>query len=128
MAPKIRVDMDQIEIRGLRVHGFHGVFEEERRYGQTFTIDLWLDVDLSLAGETDQLGDTVDYGALTQQLAAAVRETRFTLLEALARHLAGLCLADPVVDGVRLRVAKTDAPMSEDLDAVAVTISRTRAR
>ena len=55
---------DRIELRGLRVRGNHGVFDHERRDGQDFVIDVTLWTDLRAAAESDDLADTVDYGAL----------------------------------------------------------------
>ena len=118
--------MDRIEIRGLRARGRHGVFEEERRYGQTFVVDLTLERDLSAPAGSDELGDTVDYGTLAQRVAEAVETTRFDLIEALAGHLADLALEDPSVDAVEVRVAKPEAPVTVSVDEVAVVLRRTR--
>ena len=116
--------MDRIEIRGLRVHAHHGVHEAERRDGQTFVIDVTLGRDLSLPATSDDLADTVDYGALAQRLAAAATETRFDLIEALAGQLADLVLATPGVQEVEVRVAKPQAAIPVDLDEVAVVVTR----
>ncbi|CPZ70222.1 Dihydroneopterin aldolase (FolB) [Mycobacteroides abscessus] len=42
---------DRIELRGLKVFGYHGVFEHERRDGQEFSVDItvWLDLDTAAA-------------------------------------------------------------------------------
>ncbi len=120
--------MDRIEIRGLRVRGHHGVFEQERRHGQTFVVDVTLERDLSAPAASDALGDTVDYGTLAQQVAQAVAATRFDLIEALAGHLADLALTDPSVTAVQVRVAKPEVVLPVELDEVAVTLRRERAR
>lgn len=118
--------MDRIEIKGLRARGRHGVFEEERRHGQVFVVDVILERDLSGPAASDALGDTVDYGILGQQIAHAVGSTRFDLIEALAGHIADLALADSTVQAVEVRVAKPEAPMTIELDEVAVVLRRTR--
>ena len=43
------MSLDQIALRGLRVFGYHGVLDSERRDGQEFAIDavLWLDTSAS---------------------------------------------------------------------------------
>jgi 7,8-dihydroneopterin aldolase/epimerase/oxygenase len=117
---------DRIEIRGLRVHGHHGVFEHEQRDGQPFVVDLVLEVDLSTAARSDELGDTVDYGTLAQQLAEAVAGTRFALIERLAGHLLDLAMADPLVAAAEVRIAKPEAPVAVALDEVAVRLRRQR--
>ena len=118
--------MDQIQIKGLRAFGRHGVFDQEKRNGQTFVVDVVLERDLSDPAASDALGDTVDYATLAQQVADAVRMTRFDLIEALAGHIADLALADPSVEAVEVRVAKPEAPMQVDLQEVAVVLRRTR--
>ena len=118
--------MDRIEIRGLRARGRHGVFEEERRYGQTFVVDVTLERDLSAPAASDALGDTVDYGTLAQRVAEAVETTRFDLIEALAGHIADLALSDPSVEVVEVRIAKPEAPVTVTLDEVAVVLRRAR--
>jgi len=118
---------DRIEIRGLRVFGHHGVYEQERRDGQVFVVDLTLELDLGPAAHSDALDDTVHYGRLAERVAEAVAQTRFDLIEALAGHLAGLALADAAVQAVTVRVAKPEAPLDAQVDEVAVVLRRVRA-
>lgn len=103
------------------------MFEEEKRHGQTFVVDVTLERDLSAPAASDALGETVDYGILAQQIEQAVMTTRFDLIEALAGHIADLALTDPTVDAVSVRVAKPEVPISVDLDEVAVVLHRRRA-
>lgn len=119
---------DRIEIKGLTARGRHGVFEEERRHGQPFIVDLTLERDLTDAATSDSLGDTVDYGTLAQQVADAITSTRFNLIEALAAHIADLALTDPSVRAVEVRVAKPEAPVTVELAEVAVFLRRERPR
>jgi dihydroneopterin aldolase len=118
--------MDRIQINGLRAFGRHGVLPDEQTGGQTFVIDVELELDLSAAAATDALADTVDYGALVQRVADAVERTRFDLIEALAGHLADLAVEEPGVEAVTVRVAKPEAPLDIDVDEVAVVLRRRR--
>ncbi len=92
---------DRIELRGLLVRGHHGVFESERAEGQDFVVDVALDVDISAAAQSDDLADTIDYGALALTIAAIVSGEPVNLLETLAERIATACLADPRVTSVR---------------------------
>jgi dihydroneopterin aldolase / 2-amino-4-hydroxy-6-hydroxymethyldihydropteridine diphosphokinase len=118
--------MDQIELRGLRVHGRHGVLPFERRDGQDFLIDAVLSVDTRPAAATDDLALTADYGTLSERLAQIVAGEPVQLIETLAQRLAEACLAEPVVQRVRITVHKPDAPISRTFSDVAVTITRDR--
>ncbi len=119
---------DHITLRGLRVRGFHGVLESERRDGQDFVIDVTLTVDLRQAGVSDALDDTVDYAALSERLAAIVAGEPVNLIETLAKRLADACLAHPLVEGAEITVHKPSAPVSVALDDVSVNVVRRRRR
>jgi dihydroneopterin aldolase len=79
---------DTIQLRGLRVVGRHGVLAEEKERAQPFEVDLDLEVDLSRAGATDALADTVDYGAVVDAVVAVVAGEHSDLLEHLAERIA----------------------------------------
>ncbi|HWG13774.1 MAG TPA: 2-amino-4-hydroxy-6-hydroxymethyldihydropteridine diphosphokinase [Streptosporangiaceae bacterium] len=118
--------MDQIELRGLRVHGRHGVLPFEQRDGQEFLIDAVLSVDTRPAAAADDLTLTVDYGALSERLARIVAGEPVQLIETLAQRLAQACLAEPAVRRARITVHKPHAPISRPFSDVAVTITRDR--
>lgn len=61
MADRKFVDEDKLILRGLQFHGFHGVKPEEKKFGQKFVVDVDAWLDLSTAGKTDDLSDTVSY-------------------------------------------------------------------
>lgn len=118
---------DRIELRGLRVHGHHGVLESERRDGQVFVVDVALEVDTRAAAASDGLADTVDYADLAARLAAVVSGEPVNLIETLAERLAAACLADPRVQRADVRLHKPFAPVGLPVEDVVVAISRTRA-
>lgn len=118
--------LDLIELQGLEVFAHHGVFAHERVDGQIFVIDVTLELDLAAAADTDDLGATVNYGALAERVAEAARSTQFALIEALAGHLCQVVLAFAQVNAVTVRVAKPQAPIDESLGTVAVAMRRER--
>jgi 7,8-dihydroneopterin aldolase/epimerase/oxygenase len=117
---------DRIELRGLRVRGHHGVFDHERRDGQDFVLDLVLWTDLTTAGRSDDLSDTVDYGALAQAAAAVVEGPPRSLIEAVAADVAAVVLSDPRVAAVEVTLHKPQAPIERPFDDVAVRVTRSR--
>ena len=115
-----------IELRGLVVFGHHGYLEEERRLGQRFLVDLWVDVH-GEASDTDRIEDTVDY----RRLAALVREVfagrERLLLEGLAGAIAdGIVERFSAVERVRVRVRKPDVVLDPPVDYAAVVVERAR--
>ncbi len=101
--------MDQILIKDLVARGIIGVNDGEREKPQEILINIILFADLRKAGESDDLNDTVNYRIIAKKaLAHAESAHRFTV-EALAADLARICLADPGVQKVRVRVEKPGA-------------------
>jgi 7,8-dihydroneopterin aldolase/epimerase/oxygenase len=121
------VSLDRIALRGLRVHGRHGVYEHEREQGQEFVIDAVLGLDTRPAASDDDLSRTVDYGVLAERLAAVAGGEPVRLIETLAERLAWVCLAEPAVQEVEITVHKPQAPVPQPVADVAVTIHRRRA-
>jgi dihydroneopterin aldolase len=117
---------DELVVSGIECFGHHGVFEHERRDGQTFVIDLALGIDSRPAATSDDLRDTVDYGSLVDQVKAAVEKDPVDLLETLAQRIADVCLWDARVEWARVTVHKPDAPIDANFSDVALTITRKR--
>jgi dihydroneopterin aldolase len=120
------VSRDTIAVRGLRAIGHHGVYDEERAIGQPFVVDVVLHLDLAPAAASDDVGDTVHYGELAQQVVAAVEGEPVDLVETLAQRVADLALSYPRVDEVEVTVHKPEAPVGVPFVDVAVTIVRGR--
>jgi dihydroneopterin aldolase len=117
---------DQISLTGLRVRGFHGVFDQERRDGQDFVVDVVLETDTTAAAKSDDVADTVHYGDLAERLAAVVAGPPVNLIETLAARLADTCLSYSHVLAAEVTVHKPHAPIPLDFADVAVTIRRDR--
>ncbi len=117
---------DRIELRGLKVRGNHGVFEHERRDGQDFIVDITVWIDLEAAAASDDLADTMDYGALAQRAAAVVAGPPRQLIETVAGEIAEDVMADQRVHAVEVVVHKPGAPIPLEFADVAVTARRSR--
>jgi dihydroneopterin aldolase len=117
---------DRITLTGLRVDGRHGVFEHEKRDGQTFVVDVTLWLDLTTAAATDDLANTVDYGALAQLAAGIVAGEPRDLIETVAAEIADAVMARyaGAVHAVEVTVHKPQAPIPLDFADVAVTARR----
>lgn len=118
--------IDTIVLTGIEVFATHGVLAEEKSNPQLFRVDLSIDLDLSVPAETDDVGDTLDYGQLAQEVHDLVRDHQFSLLEKLASAIADLVGRDPRVAGVSVTVHKPEAPIAVPVSDVAVTIRRGR--
>jgi FolB domain-containing protein len=100
---------DLIVIKDLLLRGVIGVNDWEREVEQDILVNVTLTADLSRAGQTDDLGDTVNYRTVAKKIIAHVEGTQRFTLEALAADIAAICLAEPGVRRARVRVEKPGA-------------------
>jgi dihydroneopterin aldolase len=117
---------DRIELRGLTVRGHHGVFSHERRDGQDFVVDVTVWLDSAAAAASDDLADTVDYGALARLAADVVTGPPRDLIETVAAEIADRVMADDRLHAVEVVVHKPDAPIPLSFSDVAVVARRSR--
>jgi dihydroneopterin aldolase len=117
---------DRIVLTGLRVLGRHGVFDVERADGQEFVLDITVWLDLATAGRTDDLADTLDYGALAHRAAAIVGGPPRKLIETVAADVADDVMTDERAQAVEVTIHKPAAPIDLTFADVAVVARRSR--
>jgi len=118
---------DAVFICGLALHAYHGVMQHEAKVGQTFTLDLSLDVDLAEASRSDKLTHTVSYDEVVAIATHAFCSHRYRLIEAAAGAVAQAVLARfAAVASVRITVHKPHAPIAATFADVGVSILRSR--
>ena len=117
---------DRIELRGLTVHGRHGVFDHERTNGQDFVVDITVWIDLADAAASDELADTYDYDALARLAAAVVAGPPRNLIETVGGEIADRVMDDGRVHAVEVVVHKPQAPIQQKFADVAVVVRRSR--
>lgn len=118
--------MDQIRLTGIRAAGKHGVLDFEHERAQTFVVDATLFLDLAPAGTSDDLNDTVDYGAIAKGIVAIIEGEHVDLIEKLAARIADMILEYPAVANTQVTVHKPNAPIVVPFDDVSVTVERSR--
>ena len=118
--------LDRIDLLGVTAHGHHGVFDEEKKNGQTFVVDVSLGLDLGPAAREHDLTKTVHYGVLAQQIHDAITTDPVDLIETVALRMVDLCLAEESVQWASVTVHKPEAPIAVTFEDVAVTIERSK--
>lgn len=119
--------MDKILMNHLGFYGFHGVMEEEKTLGQKFFVDLEMSLDLSEAGKSDRVEQTVSYAEVYDDVKYFVESARYNLIEALAENICNMLLAKyPELMEVMVRIKKPEAPIRGIFDYVGVEIRRVR--
>ncbi len=100
---------DRIHIRDLKIAAVIGTRPEERDIKQDLLFNIVLHCDLSRAGRTDDIEDTVNYRTVKKKIITHVEKSEYYLIEKVAGAVAGICLDTPGVDKVDVTVDKPGA-------------------
>ena len=121
---------DRIELRGMRFEGCHGVLPAEATVAQPFDVDVVLELGLAVAGTTDDLARTIDYGDVFRRARTIVEQgPHAALIETLAERIAtDVLAAHAAVAAVTVRVRKPRAPLPGVFAWAGVEIRRERGR
>ncbi len=112
-------------LRGIRAYGRIGTLPQERARRQLVEIDVTVEIDLSAAGRSDDLAETLDYAALRERFVRIVATTSYSLLERLGADLLDAVFADRRVERARVSLSK---PGILDGATPSVTLERVNPR
>ncbi|MEB6291756.1 dihydroneopterin aldolase [Staphylococcus xylosus] len=116
---------DTIFLNGMRFYSYHGALPAENEIGQIFVVDVTMKVDLSIAGETDKVTDTVHYGEIFEEVKAIMEGKPVNLLEHLAERIAKRINShyNRVVE-TKVRITKENPPIPGHYNGVGVEVVR----
>ncbi len=116
---------DKISLKGIWGFGYHGIFEHETKNGQDFFVDLDISLDLSKPSKSDDLAETIDYGALADLVVEEITGEPVKLIERLAGRIADrIKSSHPEITAIAVTVHKPKAPVSAQTSDISVTITR----
>lgn len=116
-----------IFVRAAAVETTVGVYPHERRGPRTILMDLEIETAAgNNAGLTDELDDTIDYGAVVERVRQHLAREKYFLLERVAECIAALVLFEFRAQRVCVSLFKTD--VLDRVGSVGVKIERTRPR
>lgn len=117
--------MDRINLRNMAFYGYHGNLASENEIGQRFFVDISMALDLSNAGQSDNLEDSINYAEIYERTKQIVEGKPYRLIERV-----GTLIADDLwntydgIVGLSVTVRKPEAPIPGILDYVEVVITR----
>ena len=120
----LRFMKDSVFIKGLELRSLIGVYEFERHSPQRVIVDLELAADLSLAGKSDKVEDTIDYGAVAEKLGEIATKSKFLLLEALGEAMSEALFDNFNISQLTLTLNKPD--IIANAAGVGITIRRSK--
>ena len=116
--------LDSVRIEQLELDCVIGINPWERLTKQRITIDIEMNADLSKAGASDSIEDTINYRTISKAIISEIEESSYGLVEALAARVAEICLEDPLTQSVEVTVRKPGAVCKAT--AVGVVVRRSR--
>lgn len=104
-----------IRIKSIKLFGYHGVYEIEKKTGSTFEFDV--DVRLfDMAGRTDELRETLDYTTILDTVTKISDSRSYNLIETLATDVCSSVInLSPLIEEVVVRVRKFTLPVEAEL-------------
>ena len=121
------IEQSTIELRGLTFYARHGVLPEERLLGNTFTVDLFLEANVSSAIANDELSGTINYAEAYEVVDQEMKIPSMLLEHVCGRIGSALFLRFPTLQRVQIRLAKHNPPIEgAGVCQSAVTLTLTR--
>ena len=117
--------LDTVKIERLELDCIIGINPWERLTKQQITVDIEIDTDLTAAGKSDSIEDTINYRTIAKTVTTEVEKSDYGLVESIGAKIADICLEDDRVFSVRVTVRKPGA--GRKASAVGIVIRRNRA-
>lgn len=114
--------MDKLVLKGLKFHGRHGVYDQEKIIGNAFEVDLEFTLSLQKAGETDNLKHTIDYAKAYSAVAEILQSNSVNLIETLALKIGNQLYSEFEIESLNVKVRKMNPPMNGETDYSEVTM------
>ncbi len=115
---------DVIRIEGIEAFGYHGVFPQEKREGQTFLVDVDIETSFDEAIAHDDVSYTVDYGVVAERVAEIIQGEPADLIETVCDRIVTMVLSLERVKATRVTIHKPQAPISVPFAGVSVSRRR----
>ena len=112
----------EIRLEGLSFHAFHGVYDFEKKEGNTFLVDVTVSFPIARLPEQDELALAPDYQVINSIVKKEMENPR-QLLESVARSIT-VCLWDAFKDAIKIHVVlrKLNPPLGNDCHASCVAL------
>lgn len=118
---------DSIRVHGIQTYTKIGVADNERQIGQNLTVDLEVFLDLTKAGQSDSLDDTVSYVELSKKVQSVSQKKDFKLLEHFASNIVNeIFTGFSAIQAISVTIQKPHIPNPEFKGRSSISIYRER--
>ncbi len=101
--------MDIIFLHGIETNCVVGVWEWEKQITQKIIVDVEMASDIAKSAASDELEDTLNYKAVTEDVIEMLEASRFQLIETMAEEVAKLVMGKFSTSWVKVRINKGGA-------------------
>ena len=115
----------KIKLNNICLFGYHGLYEQEKKEGQNFTINISIELN-HRESIPDTIDDTVDYTIIADTVKEIFNLKRYNLIESLASDIVERILLDLRVKSALVSIKKTNPPMDIDIESVEAIVERYR--
>jgi len=112
--------MDKIFLNDLKVDTIIGIYDWERETLQTLGFDLEIDWDIRKSAKSDDITDTLDYGAIAQTIVSFVEASNYQLIETLAEDLCTILLKQYPIPKLKLTLSKPVALHGQNMAKIVI--------
>ena len=120
---------DSITLSRMRFNACHGALPREKTQPQPWEVTVMIELPLERAGESDDLGRTIDYRDIHKIARAVMEGAPVDLAETLAHRIAGgLLAAFPAICAAEVEVRKCKPPVDFEFEGLQVRVRRERGK
>jgi len=101
--------MDIVFINGLKIDTVIGIYDWEKKIRQDIVLDIEMEFDISKAGKSDDIKDTLNYKSIGKRIIDFVKNAKFGLVETLAEEICKIIVCEFKVKSVKLKLDKGEA-------------------
>ena len=110
----------KINIKKIKIYGYHGIEKIEKEKGQDFIVDIVLKTDFNF--NKDHIEETVDYAKIINITVEIFRKNRCDLLETLIKKISDKILENKRISEIEISISKLNPPIKHVLESVGVTM------
>lgn len=119
---------NQVTLRGLRFHAYHGVLEQEKVVGNDYEVSVKMSYDMRRAIATDHVADALNY-AEVYEVVKRVMAQPCQLIERVAWRICVALLNEfPAARNAEVTLVKWNPPMGADCDGAEVKVKVKRGK
>lgn len=111
-----------ILLENLIFYAYHGVFDQETLVGNTYVLNVKIDLDLEPASKSDDLVDTISYADVYEVIKQEMMIPSHLLEHVAGRIIRRLKETYPQIKQLEVKLSKRNPPMGGQLDYASIIL------